>query len=154
MSAAPVVDYRTDPSQYRHWKLSFDGPVATLAMDVAEDGGINPGYKLKLNSYDLGVDIELHDALQRVVQLDVDAEIVAVELELVPGLDATVFGHVHRQRGDRAVEAELPVAVLRRIGAIVDDGRGSHADLSCMGWHINMHYCACCVAGSPAAHAR
>ncbi len=66
MSAAPQVDYRTDPSSYRHWKLSFDGPVATLAMDVAEDGGINAGYKLKLNSYDLGVDIELHDALQRI----------------------------------------------------------------------------------------
>ncbi|MCG3189337.1 MAG: Benzoyl-CoA-dihydrodiol lyase [Burkholderiaceae bacterium] len=66
MTAPPVVDYRTDPSHYRHWKLSFDGPVATLAMDVAEDGGIAPGYKLKLNSYDLGVDIELHDALQRI----------------------------------------------------------------------------------------
>jgi len=65
MNPAPV-DYRTDPSQYRHWKLRFDGPVATLAMDVAEDGGIRPGYKLKLNSYDLGVDIELHDALQRI----------------------------------------------------------------------------------------
>ncbi|HSB25870.1 MAG TPA: 2,3-epoxybenzoyl-CoA dihydrolase [Burkholderiaceae bacterium] len=62
----PAVDYRTEPSQYRHWKLRFDGPVATLAMDVAEDGGIRPGYKLKLNSYDLGVDIELHDALQRI----------------------------------------------------------------------------------------
>ncbi len=60
------VDFRTDPEQYRHWRLSFDGPVATLAMDVAEDGGLRPGYKLKLNSYDLGVDIELHDALQRV----------------------------------------------------------------------------------------
>ena len=59
-------DYRTDPSKYKHWKLSFDGPVATLTMDVAEDGGIRPGYKLKLNSYDLGVDIELHDALQRI----------------------------------------------------------------------------------------
>jgi len=59
-------DYRTDPSQYKHWKLSFDGPVATLSMDVAEDGGLRPGYKLKLNSYDLGVDIELHDALQRI----------------------------------------------------------------------------------------
>jgi benzoyl-CoA-dihydrodiol lyase len=61
-----AVDYRTDPSRYRHWKLSFDGPVATLTMDVAEDGGLRPGYKLKLNSYDLGVDIELHDALQRI----------------------------------------------------------------------------------------
>ena len=59
-------DYRTDPSKYKHWKLSFDGPVATLTMDVAEDGGLRPGYKLKLNSYDLGVDIELHDALQRI----------------------------------------------------------------------------------------
>ncbi len=61
-----AVDYQTEPSRYKHWRLSFDGPVATLTMDVAEDAGIRPGYKLKLNSYDLGVDIELHDALQRV----------------------------------------------------------------------------------------
>jgi len=61
-----AVDYRTEPSRYKHWRLSFDGPLATLTMDVAEDGGIRPGYKLKLNSYDLGVDIELHDALQRI----------------------------------------------------------------------------------------
>jgi len=60
------LDFRTDPSRYRHWRLSFDGPVATLTMDVDEDGGVRPGYKLKLNSYDLGVDIELHDALQRI----------------------------------------------------------------------------------------
>jgi len=59
-------DYRTEPSKYKHWRLGFDGPVATLTMDVAEDGGLRPGYKLKLNSYDLGVDIELHDALQRI----------------------------------------------------------------------------------------
>jgi benzoyl-CoA-dihydrodiol lyase len=63
--AAAAIDFRTDPSRYKHWRLSFDGPVATLTMDVAEDGGIRPGYKLKLNSYDLGVDIELHDAVQR-----------------------------------------------------------------------------------------
>jgi benzoyl-CoA-dihydrodiol lyase len=60
------VDYRTSPEHYRHWRLAFDGAVATLAMDVAEDGGLRPGYKLKLNSYDLGVDIELYDALQRI----------------------------------------------------------------------------------------
>lgn len=60
------VDFRTQPEHYRHWRLTFDGPVATLAMDVSEDGGLRPGYKLKLNSYDLGVDIELHDALQRI----------------------------------------------------------------------------------------
>ncbi|HEY4817187.1 MAG TPA: 2,3-epoxybenzoyl-CoA dihydrolase [Candidatus Acidoferrum sp.] len=65
-ATAATIDFRTDPSRYKHWRLSFDGPVATLTMDVAEDGGIRPGYKLKLNSYDLGVDIELHDALQRI----------------------------------------------------------------------------------------
>jgi benzoyl-CoA-dihydrodiol lyase len=61
----PPVDFRTDPSRYKHWKLSIDGAVATLAMDVREDGGLRPGYELKLNSYDLGVDIELYDAVQR-----------------------------------------------------------------------------------------
>jgi benzoyl-CoA-dihydrodiol lyase len=64
-NVAPV-DYRTEPSLYKHWRLSFDAPVATLTMDVNEEGGLRPGYKLKLNSYDLGVDIELHDALQRI----------------------------------------------------------------------------------------
>jgi benzoyl-CoA-dihydrodiol lyase len=61
-----LVSFDTHPSRYRHWKLTFDGPIATLAMDVDESGGLRPGYALKLNSYDLGVDIELHDALQRV----------------------------------------------------------------------------------------
>ena len=60
------VDFQTEPGRYQHWKLSFDGPVATLLMDTKEDGGIRDGYKLKLNSYDLGVDIELHDALNRI----------------------------------------------------------------------------------------
>jgi benzoyl-CoA-dihydrodiol lyase len=62
----PMITFDTHPDRYRHWRLAFDGPVATLVLDVAEDGGIKPGYKLKLNSYDLGVDIELHDALNRV----------------------------------------------------------------------------------------
>ena len=61
-----TVDYQTHPSKYRHWSLKVEGEVATLSLDIQEDGGILPGYKLKLNSYDLGVDIELHDALQRV----------------------------------------------------------------------------------------
>jgi len=60
------IDYRTEPSQYRHWQLACAGEVATLTLDIDADGGIRPGYKLKLNSYDLGVDIELHDALQRI----------------------------------------------------------------------------------------
>jgi benzoyl-CoA-dihydrodiol lyase len=63
---SPRVDYRTDPSQYRHWKLSAEGALARLTLDVAEDAGIRPGYKLKLNSYDLGVDVELADALNRI----------------------------------------------------------------------------------------
>jgi benzoyl-CoA-dihydrodiol lyase len=62
---AEMIDFRTEPSSYRHWKPSFSGPVATLAMDVDENGALNPGYELKLNSYDLGVDIELNDAVQR-----------------------------------------------------------------------------------------
>src|SRR5216110_633730 len=61
----PAVDFRTEPARYTHWRRAFDGPVATLTMDVREDGGLRPGYELKLNSYDLGVDIELYDALQR-----------------------------------------------------------------------------------------
>ena len=61
-----MISFETDPSRYNHWKLACDGPLATLTLDVAEDKGIVPGYKLKLNSYDLGVDIELHDALNRV----------------------------------------------------------------------------------------
>ena len=63
---APRVDYQTHPSQYRHWKLKFEGPVATLAADFDENAGLRPGYKLKLNSYDLGVDIELNDAVNRI----------------------------------------------------------------------------------------
>ena len=63
--AEPTVDFRTSPDRYRHWKLAFEGGVAYLTMDVNEDGGLKPGYKLKLNSYDLGVDIELADAVQR-----------------------------------------------------------------------------------------
>ncbi|NUP03853.1 MAG: benzoyl-CoA-dihydrodiol lyase [Nonomuraea sp.] len=59
------VDFRTHPSRYRHWRLSFDGPVATLIMDVDEHAGLAPGYELKHNSYDLGVDVELYDAVQR-----------------------------------------------------------------------------------------
>jgi len=64
-AATPAVSFDTSPERYRHWKLAFDGPIATLSMDVQEDAGLSPDYKLKLNSYDLGVDIELADAIQR-----------------------------------------------------------------------------------------
>lgn len=68
-AALPVdlrVEYQTHPSQYKHWQLSFDGAVATLKADFDENAGLRPGYKLKLNSYDLGVDIELNDAINRI----------------------------------------------------------------------------------------
>ena len=62
----PRIDFRTNPDEYKHWNLTFDGRVARLALDVVEDATLVPGYELKLNSYDLGVDIELYDALQRI----------------------------------------------------------------------------------------
>ena len=65
-AAQPHVTFETSPERYRHWRLEFDGPVATLSMDVQEDAGLSPEYRLKLNSYDLGVDIELADAIQRI----------------------------------------------------------------------------------------
>ncbi len=65
-AATPAVSFDTSPDRYRHWKLTFDGPIATLSMDVQEDAGLSPDYRLKLNSYDLGVDIELADAIQRI----------------------------------------------------------------------------------------
>lgn len=90
--AAPV-DFRTDPSRYKHWKLRFDGSVATLALDVDEGGGIRSGYKLKLNSYDLGVDIELHDALQRIrfEHPEVRAVVVTSSKERVFSAGANIF---------------------------------------------------------------
>src|ERR1700722_3030896 len=65
-STNDLVTFDTSPAKYRHWHLTVEGRVATLTLNVDESGGIRPGYKLKLNSYDLGVDIELHDAIQRI----------------------------------------------------------------------------------------
>ena len=61
-----MITFDTNPSRYRHWRLGVEGNMATLTLDVTEDAGLEPGYKLKLNSYDLGVDIELSDALNRI----------------------------------------------------------------------------------------
>ena len=65
MSTSLQVNYQTQPDLYRHWSFQVDGEIATLSLNIQEDGGIMPGYKLKLNSYDLGVDLELNDAVQR-----------------------------------------------------------------------------------------
>src|SRR5271165_2966362 len=64
-NGAARIEFQTEPARYRHWKLAVDGEIATLSLDVDEDAGLFEGYQLKLNSYDLGVDIELADALQR-----------------------------------------------------------------------------------------
>ena len=61
----PALDFGTDPSRYRHLRVETDGPVARIVLATDEAAGVRPGYELKLNSYDLGVDIELHDAVQR-----------------------------------------------------------------------------------------
>src|ERR1700758_3605900 len=61
-----MITFDTEPTRYHHWRLSCDGAIATLTLGVEEEGGFSPGYRLKLNSYDLGVDIELHDALNRI----------------------------------------------------------------------------------------
>ena len=78
-AATPVVDFETAPSKYRHWKLTFDGEVARLRMDVQEDRPLREGYRLKLNSYDLGVDIELADAIQRLRFEHPEVRVVVVE---------------------------------------------------------------------------
>jgi len=89
---APLA-FETHPSQYKHWKLSFDGPVATLSMDVREDAGLRADYKLKLNSYDLGVDIELADAIQRIrfEHPDVHAVVITSLKERVFCAGANIF---------------------------------------------------------------
>jgi benzoyl-CoA-dihydrodiol lyase len=85
-TSSPPLSFETAPDRYHHWKLTFDGPVATLSMDVQEDAGLSPDYRLKLNSYDLGVDIELADALQRV-----RFEHPAVHVVIITSLKERIF---------------------------------------------------------------
>src|SRR5687768_7507713 len=87
------ITFETSPATYRHWKLSFDGPVATLSMDVQEDAGLSPDYRLKLNSYDLGVDIELADAIQRIrfEHPEVHAVVIASLKERIFCAGANIF---------------------------------------------------------------
>jgi benzoyl-CoA-dihydrodiol lyase len=100
-----MIEFSGHPASYRHWKLTIDGPVATLAMDVREDGGLVPGYALKLNSYDLGVDIELYDAVQRLrfEHPEVGAVVIASNKERVfcAGANIAMLGQSsHQQKVD------------------------------------------------------
>lgn len=74
-----MIDFQTHPDRYQHWKLSMEGPVARLSMDVNADKGLSPGYELKLNSYDLGVDIELYDAIQRLRLEHPEVHVVVID---------------------------------------------------------------------------
>src|SRR4051794_37214549 len=91
-TVAPIT-FETRPADYRHWRFSFDGPIATLAMDVQEDAGLRDDYSLKLNSYDLGVDIELADAVQRIrfEHPDVHAVVITSLKERVFCAGANIF---------------------------------------------------------------
>ena len=98
-----MIEFNTQPEQYQHWSLELDGPVATLKLGVNEDGGLQPGYKLKLNSYDLGVDIELHDAVQRLRFEHPEVRTVvltsAMEKVFCAGANITMLGqstHAHK----------------------------------------------------------
>ena len=98
-----MITFDTDPTQYRHWRLTFDGPVASLALDVEEEGGLDPGYRLKLNSYDLGVDIEFADALNRIRFEHPEARVVvlasAKERVFCSGANIYMLGQAsHAQR--------------------------------------------------------
>ena len=100
-----MIEFSGHPASYRHWKLTIEGPVATLAMDVREDGGLVPGYALKLNSYDLGVDIELYDAVQRLrfEHPEVRAVVIASNKERVfcAGANIAMLGQSsHQQKVD------------------------------------------------------
>src|SRR3984957_1957310 len=92
-NAMDRIDYQTEASRYKHWELKFDGPVATLLADFDENAGLRPGYKLKLNSYDLGVDIELHDAVNRIrfERPEVRVVVIVSALERVFCSGANIF---------------------------------------------------------------
>src|ERR1700678_3971242 len=99
------VSFDTHPTRYRHWLLTVDGAVATLSLDVNEEAGIRPGYRLKLNSYDLGVDIELYDALQRILIDDRSSAVSLPEVPLLGVLPGT--GGLTRLTDKRHVRRDL-----------------------------------------------
>ena len=106
------VDFRASPDRYKHWRLSTDGPVATLTMDVDEQGGLMPGYELKLNSYDLGVDIELYDAVQRLRFEHPEVRTVVItsgkpKMRSVPSRRSRIAAGVSRHTVRRPTRSEL-----------------------------------------------
>ena len=147
-AASPAhVQFETSPDRYRHWKLTYDGPVATLAMDVQEDAGLSADYRLKLNSYDLGVDIELADAIQRIrfEHPEVHAVVITSGKERVFCAGANIFmlrGASHAWKVNfckytnetrLAIEDASAVSGIRFIGALngICAGGGYELALAC-----------------------
>ena len=105
-NGAVRIDFQTEPARYRHWKLAVDGAVATLSLDVDEDAGLFAGYELKLNSYDLGVDIELADAVQRLRFEHPEVQAVVLRSAQGPRL-LRRRQHPHAGRGVARPQGEL-----------------------------------------------
>src|SRR5665647_1587268 len=116
-ASPPVVSFSTAPDRYRHWRLEVDGEVATATLTVDENGGLVAGYELKMNSYDLGV--------------DVDAKVVGVHLQLVAGHQTAVLVNGQGRRGHIPIHFQAPVAVaVRGRRKTHDGGRG--------GWRLDL----------------
>ena len=126
-----MINFQTSPDQYKHWKLSFDGAVAKLSMDVAEDETLADGYKLKLNSYDLGVDIELADAIQRIrfEHPEVRAVVVTSLKPRIFCAGANIYMWARRRTRSKSISASLQMkraARLKTIQELPDGATSPH----------------------------
>src|SRR6516162_6907065 len=124
-----MITFDIEPARYRHWRLSWDGPIAILTLDVAEEGGLSPGYRLKLNSYDLGVDIELHDALNRIRFEHPEVRVVILtsgrERVFCSGATSTCWARRAMQRKSISANSPTRRATASRIRAPIRSSNSS-----------------------------
>ena len=149
-----MISFHTNPDQYRHWQLEFEGPVARLRMDVQEDGGLVPGYELKLNSYDLGVDIELYDAVQRLRFEHPEVKTVILEsakpTAFCAGANIRMLGsssHVHKvnfckftNETRNSIEDASEFSGQRYLCAVTGTAAGGGYELALAADHIMLIY--------------
>ena len=136
------IDFQTDPSQYRHWRVEYDGPIANLFMDVDEDGGLFDGYQLKLNSYDLGVDIELADVVQRMRFEHPEVKVVVMQsakdkvfcaganIRMLGGAAHSIRSTSASSRMKRATPTRRPWRTVGRTISVRSKGRARAAGTS------------------------